>query len=149
MKKINLILWIAVMGLIITFSSCEKGFEVTSTHTDASALVGGTYSGTLSNGTTKYSDALVILSKIENDSVQAVTVEIQSISFAKLNVTAKLNVAKANDEFIFASGYSGTQKLGGRIIGTTLKLDVPLSKSGSALSNASTAIVWAFEGAKK
>jgi hypothetical protein len=149
MKNLHLILWIAVMGLFITFSSCEKGFEVTSTHTDASALVGGTYSGTLSNGTTKYSDALVILTKIENDSVQAVTVGIQSTSFAKLNVEGKLNVGKANDEFILASGFSGTQKLCGHITGNTIVLNVPLSKSGSALSNASTAIVWAFEGLKK
>jgi hypothetical protein len=149
MKNINLILWIAVMGLFLTFSSCEKEFEVTSTHTDASALVGGTYSGTLSSGTIKYSDVLVILTKIENDSVQAVTVGIQSASFAKLNVEGKLNVAKANDEFILTSGFSSTQKLCGRINSTTLILDVPLSKSGAALSNASTAITWAFEGVKK
>jgi hypothetical protein len=137
------------MGLFITFSSCQEDIVINSTHTDASVLVGGTYSGVLSNGTTKYSDALITLTKIENDSLQAVKVGIQSTSFAKLNVEGILNVGKANDEFVLASGFSGTQKMCGRITGTTLVLDIQLSKSGAALSNASTALVWAFEGVKK
>jgi hypothetical protein len=149
MKNIKLIFWILTMGLFITFTSCEEENEIISTHTDASALVGGTYSGSLTSGSTIYSDATITLTKINNDSIQAVDVVIASTKFANLNVAGKLNVGAANDEFVLSSGFSSTQKMCGRIIDNTLVLTIPLNKSGTSLSNASTAVAWTFEGVKK
>ena len=137
-----------MIGMALVFSSCQEDIVVTSTHTDASTMVGGSYSGTLSNEGEEYTDAIITFTKIEVDSVQAVTVHIQSASFNGLDVTANVNVAAANDQYLFSSGVSTTQKMSGRLTGNSLIFNVPLSRSGSALSNASTAKTWAFIGTK-
>lgn len=148
MKYLNVIFCILLAGVAFTFSSCEDDFEVSSTHTDASALVVGTYSGTLSLDGTTYNDAVVTLTKIEADTVQAVTANVKAPSFNGLDVTASLNAGTANDEFVLSSGISGTQKMSGRLSDGTLNLNVPLSRSGTVLSNAFTGKVWLFVGSK-
>lgn len=140
MKNIRFYISLFVIGIALAFTSCEEEIVVSSTHTDASALVGGTY-----NGTTTYDNAVVLLTKVEADSLQAVSVAIQ---FNNLNLAANLNVAKANDGFAFSSGLSNTQKMSGRMMDNNLTLNVPLNRSGTALSNASTGVVWVFTGAK-
>ena len=142
MKNIKSIIWLLIIGV-------EKDeIIITSTHTDASALVVGSYSGTLSFEDVAYTDVVITFTKIDVDSVQAVTVHIQSTSFNNLDVTGNANVALANDEYLFSSGVSTTQKMCGRLTDNSLVFNVPLSRSGSSLSNASTAKVWAFIGIK-
>lgn len=145
MKNIRFYISLFVMGIALALTSCEEEIVVSSTHTDASALVGGTYNGSITNGTTTYDNAVVVLTKVEADSLQAVSVAIQ---FNNLNLAANLNVAKANDGFAFSSGLSNTQKMSGRMLDNNLTLNVPLNRSGTALSNASTGVVWVFTGAK-
>ncbi len=145
MKNIRFYISLFVMGIALAFTSCEEEIVVSSTHTDASALVGGTYTGSITDGTTTHDNAVVVLTKVEADSLQAVSVAIQ---FNNLNLAANLNVAKANDGFAFSSGLSNTQKMSGRMLDNNLTLNVPLNRSGTALSNASTGVVWVFTGAK-
>ncbi|MGF7139665.1 hypothetical protein [Roseimarinus sediminis] len=148
MKYINILFCVLLAGVALTFSSCEDNFEVTSTHTDASTQVGGTYTGTFSLDDRTYTDAVVTLTRIEADSVQAVTANVKVPSLKGLDVTASLNAGTANDEFVFSSGVSVTSKMSGRLSDGTLNLNVPLSRSETVLSNASTAKVWQFTGTR-
>lgn len=149
MKQMKSLLFIASIVILFVVASCsEEEIIRESTHTDASLLVEGTFTGTLSDGTKDYTDAIVVLSKIDNDSVQAVAANVKSVSFAKLDVTGNLNVANANGVFYLSSGLSDTQKMTGKINGNKLELSVPLNRKGEKLSNAQTGVVWSFVGTK-
>ncbi|HPR33768.1 MAG TPA: hypothetical protein PLK12_16825 [Prolixibacteraceae bacterium] len=138
-----------MLSVVLAFASCEEEEIIrTSTHTDASALVGGTYSGSITNGTDLYTDAVVVLTQIPSDSTQAVVFTLQSTSFDNLDVTANINAGVANDGFVFSSGTGTTQKLSGRLIDNNLTLNIPLNSRGTVLSNASTGVVWIFSGTK-
>ena len=149
MKSIISLLLIVTTAVLFVFASCNDDEIIReSTHTDASLMAEGTFSGTLSNGTVTYTDAIIILTKIEKDSVQAVSANVKSVSFAKLDVTGNLNVANANGVYFLSSGLSDTQKMTGKINGNKLDLSVPLNKKGEKLSNAQTSVVWSFVGSK-
>jgi hypothetical protein len=149
MKSLKSFILIAAITIPLLFASCNDDEIIReSTHTDASLLAGGTFSGTLSNGTTTFTDAIVILTKLANDSIQAVSANVKSVSFAKLDVTGNLNVANANGVYYLSSGLSDTQKMAGKVNGKNLELSVPLNKKGEKLSNAQTGIVWSFVGSK-
>ncbi len=149
MKQIKSLLLIAFIAILFVVASCNDDEIIReSTHTDASLMVEGTFKGTLSDGTKEYTDAIVVFSKIDNDSVQAVAANVKSVSFAKLDVTGKLNVANANGVYYLSSGLSDTQKMTGKISGDSLVLSVPLNRKGEKLSNAQTGVVWSFIGTK-
>jgi PBP1b-binding outer membrane lipoprotein LpoB len=147
MKSIKSLIWIATIAML--FASCNNDEIIReSTHTDASILAEGVFSGTLSDGQTEYTDVIVTLTKIANDSIQAVSANVASVSFANLDVTGYLNVANANGVYYLSSGLSETQKMTGKIDGNNLDLNVPLSRKSDKLSNAQTGVVWSFVGSK-
>jgi len=149
MKSLKSFILIAAIAIPIVFSSCNEDEIIReSTHTDASLVSEGTFAGTLSNGTETYTDAIVTLTKIAKDSIQAVSANVKSVTFAKLDVTGNLNVANANGVYYLSSGLSDTQKMTGKINGNELVLSVPLNKKGEKLSNAQTGVVWSFIGSK-
>jgi len=149
MKSIKSLVLIAAITIPYLFTSCTDDEIIReSTHADASLLAEGTFLGTLSDGTIDYTDAIVTLTRIVNDSIQAVYANVKSTSFANLDVTGKLNVANANGVYNLSSGLSDTQKMTGKIKGNNLELSVPLNRKGEKLSNAQTGVVWSFIGAK-
>lgn len=149
MKNIKSLILTAAIAIPLLFASCNSDEIIReSTHTDASLLAEGTFSGTLSDGTTEYNDVTVTFTKIANDQIQAVSANVKSPSFENLDVTGYLNVANANGVYYLSSGLSETQKMAGKINGNNLDLNVPLSRKGDKLSNAQTSVVWSFTGSK-
>jgi hypothetical protein len=142
---------ISMIAIIIPFlfTSCISDEIIReSTHTDASLLAEGTFSGTLTDGTTEYTDVIVSLAKIQNENIQVVSANVKSVSFGNLDVTGYLNVANANGVYYLSSGLSETQKMAGKLDGNNLDLNVPLNRKGEKLSNAQTSVVWSFIGSK-
>jgi hypothetical protein len=149
MKSIKSFILVVAITIPFIFASCNNDEIIReSTHTDASLSAQGTFSGTLTDGKTEYTDVIVTLTKIANDSIQAVSANVTSASFANLDVTGYLNVANANGEYYLSSGLSETQKMTGKINGNNLNLYVPLSRKSDKLSNAQTSVVWTFVGSK-
>jgi hypothetical protein len=111
MKKAKNILSFLMVALIVSFTSCDEEIERNSTHTDASALVGGTYMGTLSFESDTYNNVTITLTKMNSETIQAVDLNIQGASFvytgaSGLNLDATVNVARANETYAFSSGNS-------------------------------------------
>ena len=149
MKSIKLLILLVAITIPFLIASCNNDEIIReSTHTDASLLAEGVFTGTLTDGKAEYSDVVVTLTKIANDSIQAVSANVASASFANLDVTGKLNVANANGIYYLSSGLSETQKMTGKINGIKLELNVPLSRKSDKLSNAQTSVVWSFIGSK-
>lgn len=149
MKSIKSLILVVVIIIPFIFASCNNDEIIReSTHTDASKLAEGVFSGTLTDGKTEYTDVVITLTKIANDSIQAVSANVASVSFANLDVTGYLNVANANGVYYLSSGLSETQKMTGKINGAELELNVPLSRKSDKLSNAQTSVVWKFVGSK-
>jgi hypothetical protein len=158
MKRAKYILGFLFVSLSLALTSCDEDEIVrTSTHTDASGLVVGTYTGTLSyEDSVSFDNVSVILTKIENDSFQAVTLNIQSPEFnfgdaAGMDLTAEVNVAKAADGFVISSGLSKTSKLTGRLNDNDLSLILPLLvfKKQPMFVNSTFTLIWEFNGTKK
>lgn len=137
MKIKTFLATIAFICTILTFHSCDDEIERTSTHTDASSLVGGEYIGTmLLDSTAVYSDITIVLTKLEADSVQAVTFHIQSANFTYegatgMDLTTTINVAKSSDGYAFSSGLAATLRLAGRLTGNDLVLTLPIQVRSS------------------
>jgi hypothetical protein len=156
MKTAKYILGFLVATVILTLASCEDEFVRESTHTDASALVVGTYSGSLSLDTTiTYSNVLIVITKVEADSLQAVTINIKSPDFkyngaSGMDLTTNINVARANDGFKFSSGFSATLRLIGRLTNNQLYMKLPIQvRSGNKEVRFHTnGIDWVFTGTK-
>jgi hypothetical protein len=156
MKKIIYIVAFIAVTLVLSLASCEDEIVRESTHTDASALVVGTYTGTISLDTaTSYSDVIIAITKIESDSVQAVTINIKAPNFAYsgasgMDLYANLNVAKASDGFEFSSGFSSTLRLIGRLNNNNLymKLPIQVRSSNKEVRFHTNGIDWVFLGTK-
>lgn len=149
MNCIKILILLISLCLPALFIACNEDEIIReSTHTDASVPAQGTFTGSLTDGETTYNDVVVTLTKIADNSIQAVYANIQSESFARLDVTGKLNVANANGVYYLSSGLSDTQKMAGKIDGNNLELNVPLNRKGEKLSNAQTGVVWTFAGTK-
>lgn len=149
MKRIYSLILISLFCSLFIFNACNEDEIIReSTHTDASLLAEGSFRGTLTDGETTYSDVVVTLTKIADNTIQAVNANVKSESFAQLDVTGKLNVANANGVYYLSSGLSDTQKMAGKINGNDLELNVPLNRKGEKLSNAQTGVVWTFIGSK-
>ena len=144
MKRVKYIVGFFVISLVFSLSSCEDEIVRTSTHTDASALVVGTYMGTLSlDSVGSFSDVTIVIEKYGADTIQAVSITIQSSNFNHndaegldlpvfiidkivVKEPAYLNVAKVNDGFLFSSGYSPIMRLNGRLNDDNLIMQVPI-----------------------
>jgi hypothetical protein len=156
MKKTIFFVNFIAVALVIFLASCEDEIVRESTHTDASALVVGTYSGSLSlDTTTSFSDVVIVITKIESDSVQAVTINVVAPNFnytgaLGLNLFANINVAKANDGFEFSSGFSSTLRLIGRLNNSNLymKLPIQVRSSNKEARFHTNGIDWTFVGTK-
>ncbi|MFN8209063.1 MAG: hypothetical protein U0T82_16895 [Bacteroidales bacterium] len=156
MKKIKCIPAFFAVAVVLSLASCEDEIVRESTHTDASAMVAGTYTGTLSLDTaTTFSDVTVIITKIEADSVQAVTINVKAANFnytgaLGMDVYANLNVAKANDDYEFSSGFASTLRLIGRLRNNDLymKLPIQVRSSNKEVRFHTNGIDWVFNGTK-
>lgn len=169
MIKAKQILGFLFVSLALIFASCEDDtIDKSSTHTDVSGLVVGTYTGTISLDTTaSYSDVTVVIEKYEADSVQAVTIVIQSSSFdysdadslylpAFINTTDKivetgsiyLNVAKANDGYVFSCSNSAATRLNGRLNDNDLYLQIPIKVYKNQTAFHTNGDDWDFYGTK-
>ncbi|MCK9208803.1 MAG: hypothetical protein M0P66_16960 [Salinivirgaceae bacterium] len=170
MKRVKFILNLLVIFMVFVVSSCDDEIDRSSTHTEnVSEMVIGTYSGTISLDTTaSFNDVTIVLTKNENDSVDAVSVNIKSSNFdyngavgldlpVYYNTTTKefyadslyLNVAKANDTYSFACVNSSALKFNGRLNGNELFMNVPiLVVSGRTIFHAN-GVSWYFNGTKK
>lgn len=157
MKRVKYIIFFLVVSLLLSLTSCEED-EITrnSTHTDASGLVVGTYTGTLSyEDSVSFDNVSVVFTKIENDSLQAVTLNIHSTEFnfggaTGMDLTADVNVAKAGEGFVFSNGLSKTSKLTGRLNDNDLTLLLPLLvfKKEPIFVNSTFTLMWKFNGTK-
>ncbi|MGD9994819.1 MAG: hypothetical protein AB7S69_16085 [Salinivirgaceae bacterium] len=155
MKKAKNILGFLMVALIITFTSCEEEIERNSTHTDASALVGGTYTGTLSFESDTYNNVTITLTKMNSETIQAVDLNIQGASFtyngaAGINLAATVNVAKANDSYSFSSGFSSTLRLSGRLKNNDIVMQLPIQvrSSNQEVRFHTNGNDWVFVGTK-
>jgi len=167
MKRTKFLLSFLVGSLVLAFSSCDDQIDRTSTHTDVSGLVGGTYTGTLSlDSTASFSDVTVVIEKYGADTIQAVSFVIQSLNFnhngaeglnlpafiVDNNIVKKpvyLNVAKANDGYVFSCSVSAALRLNGRLNDDDLFMQIPIlvySKQGLFHTNGDD---WKFYGTKK
>jgi hypothetical protein len=131
MNRPKFILSFLVIPLVLSLVSCEKEINRVSTHTDASGLVVGTYTGTLSFENDSYKDVTIILTEIEVDSVQAVLLNIQASTFdfngaVGMDLSSNVNVAKANNGYVFSSGFSSTLRLNGRLLDNELSVKLPI-----------------------
>jgi hypothetical protein len=132
MKMTKYIIGSLAVLFILSLAACEDEFVRESTHTDASALVEGSYTGTLSLDTnTTFSGVTVLITKIEADTVQAVTVNIKAPDFnysgaAGMDLYTNINVARANDGYEFSSGFSATLRLIGRLHNNQLYMKFPI-----------------------
>lgn len=115
--------------LPLGLASCSDDDDE-STHTDASYLVGGTYTGTMydANDAVKASDITVTVSRVDADTIQAITVKFTSTALNMSNESV-FNVAKAGaDRYTFSTGASGTTRnTGGVIEGNKITIYTTLS----------------------
>jgi hypothetical protein len=156
MKKANYIVGFLAVALLLSCASCEDEIVRESTHTDASALVVGTYTGTLALDTANsFSDVVISITKIESDSVQAVSINVKAPNFnytgaLGLDVYANVNVAKANDAYVFSSGFASTLRLIGRLNDNNLymKLPIQVRSSNKEARFHTNGIDWTFIGTK-
>ena len=98
---------VIMMGMV----ACHTSNEPTSTHTDASRLVSGEFNGLARNadGDTIATDVQVSITRVEADTIQAVTVHIQSATMNNMDQTGIFNVAKAGENrYLMGSGTSST-----------------------------------------
>lgn len=147
--KLKSILYLLMAGVFFAFASCSDDDEPV-TRTDASKLVSGTFKGTIVNPSTEAvfcDDAVISLTRIDVDTLQAMTLHLVSDS-KNLDLNAIVNPAKAGENFSFSSG-NKYPKLAGRLIGDKLTFVIPLNKAGKAFSNAATAVSYYFEGVKE
>lgn len=145
--KLKSILYVLMMGVLMTFASCSDDDKPTSTHTDASKLVEGTFKGIIVDPKTEKTfcdDAVISFTRIDADTIQAVTLHLTSVA-KNLDLEAVVNPAKAGNSFSFSCG-NKYPKLAGRLIGDKLTFVIPLNKSGKAFSNAATAVSYNFTG---
>jgi len=170
MKRAKFILNLLTIFLVFVLSSCEDEIERSTTHTEnVSGLVIGTYSGTISLDTTaSFNDVTIVLTKNENDSVDAVSVSIKSSNFnysgatgldlpVYYNTTTKefyvdslyLNVAKANDSYSFACVNSSALKFNGRLNGNDLFMNIPILVISERTIFHANGVSWYFNGTKK
>jgi hypothetical protein len=168
MKRVKYIVGFFAISLVFSFSSCEDDEIVrTSTHTDASGLVGGTYTGTLSlDSVGSYSDVTVVIEKYGADTIQAVSINIQSSDFnhndaegldlptfiidkVVVKQPAYLNVAKVNDGYLFSSGYSPIMRLNGRLNEGNLIMKIPILVFNKQALFHTNGDDWMFIGTKK
>ena len=134
MRKIFLMLCLA---LPLGFVSCGDDDEG-NTYTDASVLVPGTFTGSMTkndDGSTIASDVTLVISKnTATTNTQAVTIDITAPSI-NMNQTGVFNAAKANDGFTFGSGSiataagQATKNCGGRLTGNTLTFYLQLNST--------------------
>ena len=167
MKRIKYIIGFFALSLVFSLPSCEDDEIVrTSTHTDVSGLVGGTYTGTLSlDSVGSFSDVTVVLEKYGADTIQAVSVIIQSSDFNHndaegldlpafiidkviVKQPAFLNVAKANDSYLFSSGYSPIMRLNGRLNEGNLIMKIPILVFNKQALFHTNGDDWLFVGTK-
>ncbi len=155
MKRVKYTIGFLVVSFAILLTSCEDEIVRESTHTDASSKVVGNYSGTLTFDTTSYDDVTIVLSKIENDSVQAILLNIQSSEFdftgaTGMNLSTNVNVAHANNSYLFSSGFSSTLRLSGRLTNTdlTIKLPIQVRSSNKEVRFHTNGNDWLFVGTK-
>lgn len=134
-----------MIGMFVAFTSCDDDDEPSS-HTDASKLVEGTFQGTISSqtGTVFCDDAAISFTRIDVDTIQAMTLHLVSVS-KNLDLEAVVNPAKAGDGISFSCG-NKYPKLAGRLIDNKLTFVLPLNKSGNAFSNAASAVSYNFVG---
>lgn len=131
MKLKNLLYMFALIVLPLTFTACSSDDDEENTHTDASALVSGTFTGSIydSSDNEKASDVIVTIAKSDVENVQASKIVITSASL-NMNLVADYNVAKAGaDRFVFMSG-GNTPKYrycGGELVGDDLTFYVTLN----------------------
>ena len=116
--KLKSILFL-MLGVLFSlgFVSCSDD-DVPETHTDASVLVGGTFTGSIcdSKGVEKATDVVVTISKYEEENTQAIKVKLVSASL-KMETEDIFNVAKAgNDRYTFGSGSASAPKNTGGVI---------------------------------
>ncbi|MGE4287589.1 MAG: hypothetical protein AB7E36_02780 [Salinivirgaceae bacterium] len=154
MKKAKNILGFLMVALVVSFTSCDDEIERSSTHTDASALVGGTYTGTLSFEGDTYNNITITLTKMSSETIQAVDLNIQGASFvytgaSGLNLDATVNVARANETYAFSSGNSDYLRLSGRLSGNNLVMTLPIQvKSDKTVRFHTNGKNWQFVGTK-
>ena len=106
MKLKNIFFIMLCMLTAVGFVSCDDDDDVTSTHTDASLLVNGTFKGTIvdKDGVVKAEDVEVTLTRFEGENVQATTFHLTAPSIS-MDQTAVFNVACAGDNrYTFSSG---------------------------------------------
>lgn len=120
-----------MLGLFcsLSFVACDDDDEP-ETHTDASVLVSGTFTGSIydASGVEKASDVVVTISKFEAEDTQALTVKIVSATLS-MDQQDVFNVAKAgNDRYTFSSGAStASRNTGGVVEGNNLTIYTTLS----------------------
>ncbi len=168
MKTANFIISFLMISLILSLASCEDEFERTSTHTDVSGMVGGTYTGTISlNDVASFDNVTITIEKYGADTVQAVSVTIKSSAFnyngaggldlpAFIDAVSKvivkkpvyLNVAKANDGYSFSCANSEAMRLNGRLNGNDLFMQVPILVFGGQAAFHANGDDWMFYGTK-
>lgn len=112
MKLKRLSYMILGVALSLGLASCnnDDAFEPSSAHTDASALVGGTYQGQMVNedGEAIASDVVVTLGKINEANTQAVNAKFAAPSVS-MDMEANFNVAKAGENrYTLSNGRSST-----------------------------------------
>lgn len=133
MKKIFLMLCLALpLGLV----SCGSDDEV-NTHTDASTLVNGTFTGTIedADGNVKASDVTVTIAKSSVENTQSVDMTFKAPSIS-MDQAAIFNVAKAGDNrYTFGSGSISTKageaikNCGGVLDGSSLTFYVTMNST--------------------
>ena len=131
MKLKNLLYMFALIVLPLTFTACSSDDDEENTHTDASALVSGTFTGSIydSSDNEKASDVTVTINKFDAENVQASKIVITSTSL-NMNLDANYNVAKAGtDRYVFMSGGGSLKNryCGGELVGDDLTFYVTLN----------------------
>lgn len=166
MKKAKTLLNIIFLALMVTFVSCEKEIDKTSTHTDVSGLVGGTYTGSISLGDNSYGNVTIVIDKYNAESVQAVSITIKSPDFTYngaagldlpafintdlqiVNEPVYMNAAKANDGYVFSCTKAGAVRLNGRLTANNLVMQVPILVFSSKTLFHTNGDDWQFVGTK-
>ncbi|MFA6401812.1 MAG: hypothetical protein WCX31_09340 [Salinivirgaceae bacterium] len=169
MKKAKYILNLLAIFLVFVLASCEDEIDRSSTHTEnVAGMVIGTYSGTITLDTTaSFNDVTIVLTKNENDSVDAVSINIKSSNFnysgatgldlpVYYNTTTKdfyvdslyLNVAKANDTYSLACVNSSALKFNGVLNGNNLFMNIPIMVVNKRTIFHANGVSWYFNGTK-
>ncbi len=164
MKKI-LTYPIILLVLAFTFTACEEEIERSSTHTDASGSVVGTYTGTISFEDASYSDVIVTFTQFVSDSTQCVSATITSESFnygtaEGLNLPLfylnkelvaeplYFNVSAANDDFLLYSANTQALRTNGRISGSDLEMTLNIKVYKTDVVFHANGDDWTFVGTK-